>query len=90
MSSEFIELSEPAYVKDGGEYVFKLLDEATGSVIEARARIANDGAESFKINGDTLALFPERSARHRRIKAYLERRRQEQQEPAIEPLAEVL
>lgn len=62
---------ENAYRKDGGEYVFTLKDEH-GNTITARAKIANGGESDVKVEGDTLALFPQRSSNHARIKAFLE------------------
>ena len=60
------------YRKDGSEYVFTLRD-AEGNIITAKVGVApTSKAGEPKIGNDTLALFPQRSDSHKRIKAFLE------------------
>lgn len=66
------EIAPAPYVKVGDEYVFTMKDEISGNTITARAKIADNGAEPARIGSDTLALFPKRSANHRRILALLQ------------------
>lgn len=59
-----------SYRKVGNEYVFTF--EEQGRTFVVRCGI---GPGAYSINGDSLALFPDRSSGHKRIVAYLEAKR---------------
>ena len=61
---------ELPYRKVGNEYVFAF--EEAGHTFIVRCGI---GPGTYSINGDSLALHPERSSGHKRIVAYLDSRK---------------
>lgn len=58
------------YRKVGNLYVFTF--EEAGKTFIVRCNI---GPGTYSINGDSLALFPDRSSGHKRIMAYLDSRK---------------
>jgi hypothetical protein len=72
------------YTKVGDEYVFTLKD-AEGIVTTSRVKITSgERGEEDKIGNDVIALFPDRSSNHKRIKAFIEAERAKQ--PVVEAI----